>query len=243
MSSVPPTLHSIRGIMGCCHILENGHESVMIDAGMIGEPFFIRRKIKQLGLKPESVKVILLTHGHLDHAGNLAWLKEWTGARVFAHPSEQSHVNGEFPYTGINLWCGRLEAAGRFLFRYRKATIDQSIADGDELPFWGGLRVVHLPGHTQGHCGFFSTKHSLLFCGDMMASYFFNAHKPWAILNSCPENFPSSVDKIRKLAPRLIVPCHYDFLDGELHRKRFCRLYRIADWITSSTAAESARNT
>ncbi len=168
----PDKLHSIRSIMVCCFLLEDGDASVMIDTGMVGEPFFIKRLVRRLGLKPTSIKAILLTHGHIDHAGNLAWLKEWTGARIFAHAEEQRHINGNYPYEGINRWCGRLEAAGRFLFRYRAATIDEFITDSQEIPFWGGLRVIHLPGHTHGHCGFYSAKHDMLFSGDMMASYF-----------------------------------------------------------------------
>lgn len=225
-----PRLHSIRGIMGCCHLLEAGDASVLIDTGMVGEPFFIRRLVRKLGLKPASIKAILLTHGHLDHAGNLAELKEWTGAKVYAHAEEARHVAGTYPYSGVAQWCGRLEAAGRFLFRYRTATIDEFITAGQELPFWGGLRVIHLPGHTRGHCGFYSAPHDLLFSGDMFASYFFNVHRPPAILNSVPEYFPASVEKIRALSPRLIIPSHYDFHDGELHRRRFCQLFRLEDW-------------
>ena len=216
--------------MSSCHLLEDGEASVMIDTGLAGEPFIIRRLLRKLGLKPDSIKAILLTHGHLDHAGNLAWLKEWTGARVLAHAEEVRHVAGNYPYTGVARWCGRLEAAGRFLIRYRAGTIDEFITDGQALAFWGGLRVVHLPGHSAGHCGFFSARHNLLFSGDMFASYFFNVHRPPAILNSVPELFPQSVAKIRRLAPRLIVPNHYDVLDGELHRRRFCRLFRVGDW-------------
>ena len=74
--NVPPGIHTIRGIMNCCHLLEDGDASVMIDTGLAGEPFLIRRLVRKLGLKPGSIKAILLTHGHLDHAGNLAWLKE-----------------------------------------------------------------------------------------------------------------------------------------------------------------------
>ena len=230
MRNVPPSIHTVRGIMSCCHLLEDGDASVMIDTGLAGEPWLIRRLVRKLGRKPNSIKAILLTHGHLDHAGNLAWLKEWTGARVLAHKEEVRHVMGTYPYPGITRWCGRLEAAGRSLFRYRAGTIDEFITDEQELPFWGGLRVVHLPGHSVGHCGFFSARHNLLFSGDMFASYFFNVHKPPAILNSVPELFPASVDKIRRLAPRWIVPNHYDFLDGELHRRRFCQLFRLNDW-------------
>ena len=112
----------------------------------------------------------------------------------------------------------------------RPTTIDEFLTDGQKLPFWGGLQVVHLPGHTVGHCGFFSERHSLLFSGDMFASYFFNTHKPPAILNSVPEQFAASAEKIRRPQPHRVVPCHYDFLDGERHRRRFAKLYGLDDW-------------
>ena len=102
--------------MGCCFLLEAGENSVMIDTGLFGETIFIRRLFRKLGLKPQSIKAILLTHGHLDHAGNLARLKRWTGAKVLAHPAEQAHIDGTYPYQGVNRWCGRLEAAGRKVF-------------------------------------------------------------------------------------------------------------------------------
>jgi glyoxylase-like metal-dependent hydrolase (beta-lactamase superfamily II) len=216
--------------MGCCFLLEDADASVMIDTGLFGEMIFIRRLVRRLGLTPRSIKAILLTHGHLDHAGNLAALKAWTGATVYAHPAEQKHIDGCYPYQGVNKWCGRLEAVGRVAFRYRPVLIDEFLTDGQSLPFWDGLRVIHLPGHTLGHCGFFSERHNLLFSGDMFASYFFNVHKPPAILNSAPELFASSAEKIRRLAPRRVVPCHYDFLDGELHRRRFAKLYGFRDW-------------
>jgi glyoxylase-like metal-dependent hydrolase (beta-lactamase superfamily II) len=228
--NVPPGIHTIRGVMSCCHLLVDDNAGVMVDTGLVGEPFLIRRLVRKLGLKPDSIKAILLTHGHLDHAGNLAWLKDWTGAPVLAHAEEARHVAGNYPYTGIARWCGRLEAGGRLLTRYRAGTIDEFITDGQALPFWGGLRVIHLPGHSAGHCGFFSARHNLLFSGDMFASYFFNIHKPWPVLNSVPELFPASIEKIRQLAPRLLVPNHYDVLDGELHRRRFCRLFQVDDW-------------
>jgi glyoxylase-like metal-dependent hydrolase (beta-lactamase superfamily II) len=216
--------------MGCCFLLEDGDQSVMIDTGLFGEPAFIRRLVRKLGLTPQFIKAILLTHGHLDHAGNLAWLKHWTGAKVQAHPAEQRHIYGTYPYRGVNRWCGRLEAAGRKLFHYQPTAIDAFLTDGQILPYWGGLQVVHLPGHTVGHCGFFSERHNLLFSGDMFASYFFNVHKPPAILNSVPEQFAASAEKIRRLKPRRMVPCHFDFLDGELHRRRFAKLFGLDDW-------------
>jgi glyoxylase-like metal-dependent hydrolase (beta-lactamase superfamily II) len=81
-----------------------------------------------------------------------------------------------------------------------------------------------LPGHTLGHCGFYSQRHDLLFSGDLFASYFFNVHTPPDILNSAPELIAASLEKARALNPRLMVPQHYDVLDGALHRRRFDRL-------------------
>ena len=219
--------------MGCCFLLRDGHEAVMIDTGLFGETFFIRRLFRKLRLPPQSLKAILLTHGHLDHAGNVAWLKDWSGAKIFAHPNEQAHIDGNYPYRGVNRWCGRLEAMGRKVFRTRPAKIDEFLADGQTLPFWDGLEVVHLPGHTLGHCGFFSRRHSLLFSGDMFASYWFNVHKPPAIFTTAPELLPASAQKIAELKPRLMIPCHLDFMDGELHRRRFVKLYGLKDWETA----------
>lgn len=233
MKNVRPNLHAIRGLMGCCFLLAEGHDSVLLDTGMFGEMSIIRRLLRKLRLPPTAIKTILLTHGHLDHAGNLAKLKRWTGARVLAHPKEQAHIDGTYAYTGVNRWCGRLEALGRRVFRYQSAVIDEFIHDGQELSVWGGLQVIHLPGHTMGHCGFYSRKHDLLFSGDMFASYFFNTHRPPAILNSAPELLNQSVEKIRQLQPHWMFPNHYDFLNGELHRRRFCRLYRLNDWATN----------
>lgn len=208
--------------MGVCHLLiDEAGGAVFVDTGLVGERFQMQRLLRKFGIAPAQVQAILLTHGHLDHSGNLAWIKDWTGAPVYAHAAEQAHLNGTYPYTGASIWCGRLERFGYRVLNYRPVAIDHPISDGDELPFWGGLRVIHLPGHTEGHCGFYSAKHDLLFSGDLFASYFFNVHLPPAILNSKPERIMASLQKAKTLNPKYIVPQHYDVLDGELHRRRF----------------------
>lgn len=223
--SVLPGIHTIRGIMGVCHLLvdERG-EAVLLDTGLVGEQWQIRRQLRQLGLGPEAVKAILLTHGHIDHVGNLAWAKRWTGAPIYAHPAEQAHIDGKYPYAGASRWCERMERIGYSVLGYRPVRIDRFILDGDEVPFWGGLKVVHLPGHTEGHCAFYSARHDLLFSGDLFASYFFNVHLPPSVLNSRPELIQDGLERVLAMNPRLIVPQHYDVLDGALHRERFQRM-------------------
>ena len=169
---------------------------------------------------------ILLTHGHLDHTGNLARIKELSGAPILAHPAEQAHIDGVFPYRGAARLCGAMEAVGRTVLRYRSVSIDEPLVPGAELPFWGGLEVVHLPGHTEGHCGFYSRRFDLLFTGDLFACYRFSTHLPPFFLNSCAEKLPASLHRVQELSPRYLVPNHYDRSDHEMHRQKFDALAR-----------------
>jgi glyoxylase-like metal-dependent hydrolase (beta-lactamase superfamily II) len=222
--SLPPGVHPLRGLMSVFHLLVEGDAAWLIDTGLGGELPLLRRCLRRLGLAPRAIQAILLTHGHLDHSGNLWAIREWTGAPVFAHAAEEPHIQGTYRYQGVSRWCGRLEAFGRGVLGYRSAAVDRPIVDGDELPFWGGLRVLHLPGHSAGHCGFYSAAHDLLFAGDLFASYFFSSHLPPPIFNSLPHLIPGSLRRVRDLAPAGILPNHYDFADVRLHRRRFDRL-------------------
>ena len=221
-------LYAIRGLVGCFNLLVDkaAHESMLIDTGLIGELPFLSNALKSAGLGWKDIKAILLTHGHLDHTAHLARLKELTGAPLLAHPMEQPHIDGTFPYRGASRLCGALEAFGRWVLCYKSVPIDEPLSAGMELPYWGGLKVIHLPGHTQGHCGFYSQRFDLLFTGDLFASYGFNTHLPPFFLNSCPEKFDISLDRVTALSPKRLIPNHYFWLNGEFHRRKFDALVR-----------------
>jgi glyoxylase-like metal-dependent hydrolase (beta-lactamase superfamily II) len=219
-------LYPIRGWHGVFHLLcgLERREAVLIDAGLVGEMGRLAATLSRLHLGWSDIRAILLTHGHLDHVGNLARLKELSGAPIFAHPAEQPHIDGRYPYRGAARFCGAMEAVGRAVLRYRAVPIDEPLMPGAALPFWGGLEVVHLPGHTAGHCGFYSRRFNLLFSGDLFAAYWFSAHLPPPFLNSCAEKFPASLRQVAALAPRYLVPNHYDRADHERHRAKFDQL-------------------
>ena len=221
VSDWPPGLFPVRGLMCVPHVLIDGDGVVLLDTGLPGDGARIRRKVEQLGAGPREVRAILLTHGHLDHAGSLAELKAWCGAPVYAHPLEQAHIDGVFPYTGLARVCGVMEAVGRAVLRYRPVKIDVPIADGDVLPFWGGLRVVHLPGHTLGHCGFHSAKHDVLFTGDLWARVMMRTQASPAIFTSAPQLVWPSMKKAQAIGARWIIPGHYDLPGARRLKRRF----------------------
>lgn len=217
----PDDLYPVRGVMNWVHLLVDETGVVVLDTGFPGDAGRIRRRVQALGAGPGDVRAILLTHGHLDHGGNAAELREWCGAPLYAHPAEQAHLDGTFPYAGAARVCGFLESIGRALTHYRSARIDVPLADGEVLPFWGGMRVVHLPGHTLGHCGFYSLRHDLLFSGDLWVRFLLRTQASPRIFTSAPGLVGPSLRKARAMGARWIVPAHYDEPDAARLRRRF----------------------
>ncbi|MBL9200082.1 MAG: MBL fold metallo-hydrolase [Opitutaceae bacterium] len=217
----PPGLIPVRGIISVPHLLLDESGAVILDTGLPPDGARIKRSLERHGLGPGDVRAIILTHGHLDHAGGLTALKGWCGAPVYAHPLDQPHIDGTARVRGLARIGAAMEAAGRAFYRYRTVKIDVPLADGDELPFWGGLRVVHLPGHTMGHCGFYSAKHDLLFTADLWARFMMMVQVSPAIFTAAPELVAPSFRKARTLGARLIVPNHYGKPDGLRLRRIF----------------------
>jgi glyoxylase-like metal-dependent hydrolase (beta-lactamase superfamily II) len=211
----------VRGMLSVPHVLVDAEGAVLLDTGFPGDWRRIARVMEDVGVGPRDVRAILLTHGHIDHAGSAAKLKEWTGAPIYAHALEQQHIDGVFPYQKMARVCGVLEAMGRAATGYRPVKIDRTIDDGDELPFWGGLRVVHLPGHTLGHCGFYSAKHDLLFSGDLWVRFLMRTQISPPIFSDDVTLVAPSMMKARAIGARWMVPGHYDIPNAARLRRRF----------------------
>lgn len=114
---------------------------ILLDGGFVETAPQIRDNIARLGFKLRDVKIILGSHAHSDHAGGLAQLKAWTGARLFASA-------GDAPL---------LEAGGRgdpFFgdkLPFPPVKVDHLLRDGEAVTLGDTTLVAHLtPGHTRG---------------------------------------------------------------------------------------------
>jgi hydroxyacylglutathione hydrolase len=102
---------------------------------------------------------IWLTHGHLDHAGAAADLRERTGVAV------------EGPHPDDQFWLDQIEEGSR---RYglgglRNVTPDRYFQEGEELEFEGAkFGVLHTPGHTPGHVVIHNQAARIAFVGDVL---------------------------------------------------------------------------
>jgi glyoxylase-like metal-dependent hydrolase (beta-lactamase superfamily II) len=106
-----------------------------------------------------TIEKILVTHGHLDHAGATAALAERLGVPV------------EGPQREDAFWIDQAAAQGaRFGMDWcRPFTPDRWLEDGDMVTIGNEtLRVVHCPGHTPGHVVFHHGPSRLAFVGDVL---------------------------------------------------------------------------
>src|ERR1700688_485964 len=81
-------LHYVGASEITSFLLATNRGLILLDGGFVETAPQIRDNIARLGFKLRDVKIILNSHAHSDHAGGLAQLKAWTGARLFASPGD-----------------------------------------------------------------------------------------------------------------------------------------------------------
>ncbi|MFF9238132.1 MBL fold metallo-hydrolase [Streptomyces sp. NPDC014776] len=169
-----PRLHLLRFAVGQAYLWRDGEDDLtLIDAGPVGSGGAIAEGIASLGLSAHSVRRIVLTHFHEDHAGGAG---EWEGVPVLVHRADAPYVRQERPGPPPVLedWERPLHArVTQGLPPLSAAAVPAAVTevrDGAVLPFGGGARVVHVPGHTEGSIALHLPGHGVLFTGDTVAA-------------------------------------------------------------------------
>lgn len=113
-------------------------------------------EIARRGLTLEKIWV---THGHLDHAGGTAELKEKTGCLI------------EGPHPDDQFWIDGIEQQGKVygMPEARGFETDRWLGDGDQVTLGSTTwEVIHCPGHTPGHVVFFNRQARFAQVGDVL---------------------------------------------------------------------------
>lgn len=156
--------------------------AVLIDTGMPGGLEQIRTAMSKAGVSFDKLTAVILTHQDLDHIGSLPEMLQETNGRikVYAHELDKPYIEGTLPL--IKTDPGRMGKVLEFLPEEQrrkalalcenppKAKVDITLADGQELPYCGGIRVIFTPGHTPGHISLYLKKSKTLVAADAMVS-------------------------------------------------------------------------
>lgn len=129
-------------------------QGAVVDPG--GDVAAIEKAIVESGVRVEK---ILLTHGHIDHAGGAAELRELLGVPIEGPHREDLFLLEKLDESG----------AGYGMMEARPVTPDRWLAEGDEVTV-GDLRfAIHeTPGHTPGSVSFFNGENRFALVGDVL---------------------------------------------------------------------------
>lgn len=118
--------------------------NILLNTGTPKSDPMIAESIRKLGFKPEDIKIIINGHGHSDHAGAFAYMKQLSGAQIVIMQEDVVMI----------------EDGGKSDFHYGKdwqvmgqppVKVDRVLRDGDTVKLGDlVLSAYHTPGHTRG---------------------------------------------------------------------------------------------
>ncbi|MEN1936286.1 MBL fold metallo-hydrolase [Paenibacillus sp. 102] len=135
--------------------------AILIDTGFPGQIEDLHVAMDKVGVSFDKLKVVILTHQDIDHIGSLPEILQNCGRniKVYAHELDKPYIQGDLPL----LKDGHIENPP-------KGKVDDTLIDGQELPYCGGIRIIHTPGHTPGHISLYLRQSKTLVAGDSMYS-------------------------------------------------------------------------
>ena len=150
---------------------------VLIDAGWPNKTDALFKAVSDSGQDPKDIRHLVLTHGHIDHAGSGAEVIQRTGARSYAHPADLDLITeGKAGHPGTSLTPGFIPMLVNLLFikpggtTYKGFGVDQTLQDGEKLPMAPEVEVIHSPGHSAGHIALLLRHEGILIAGDICSN-------------------------------------------------------------------------
>lgn len=139
-----------------------GASITLIDSGVAGSEHHVFAYLEKMGLRPEDIRHLILTHSHPDHVGAAKAIQAASGCRVSAHIAERNWIEDtalqekERPVPGFHTLVGG------------SVPVNQLLHDGDSVLLDQGaaLEVIHTPGHSAGSVSLWCPSEKALVTGD-----------------------------------------------------------------------------
>lgn len=174
----------VVGTVNAFLILEN-EQRVLVDCGPRHEETqsVLLYNLQELGLAPQDITALVLTHGHVDHVG-LAGFFQSHGVPVYSHHEVNTWLELEGKWTDYrrNFYeklykeCGMPEKiVNQALQEYSlyrlwndRSVVDVPLANGSVFPPLPRYRVVYVPGHAQAAIALWDEETGDLIVGDQL---------------------------------------------------------------------------
>jgi len=155
-------IQRIKCGVGNAYIVSQGGSAILVDTGTAA---FKRRILR--ACRGKNIRLVVLTHGHYDHAQNAAFLARELGVPVAMHPADvpllgdilAEPLEGAHPVARLLIGILNLSTRAGFrwigvFFRNKPFEAAIDLHDGFSFVDYGvEARAVALPGHTRGSIG------------------------------------------------------------------------------------------
>lgn len=225
-----PNITMLKFTIVNAFIIEAETGWVLVDTGLENSYDFILKTSESLYGKESRPKSILLTHGHFDHIGCVKKLSEHWNVNVYAHDKEVPYLTGKKNYPEPDPTVDEGLVA-----QMSPAFPNEGIDLGDKIfafppegriPDLPGWEWIHTPGHTEGHISLFQESDRTLIAGDAftttkqesLLSVLTGREKvkgPPAYLTTDWKAAKASIDKLRQLNPKTVLPSHGALMQGD----------------------------
>ncbi|SIO85986.1 MBL fold metallo-hydrolase [Nocardiopsis sp. JB363] len=147
----------------------------IVEVGTAGSAAVLRDAVIRLGLSPEDLATIVVTHIHLDHAGGTGDMAAlFPNAEIVVHERGARHLAdpSRLMASAKMVWGDRLETLFGHM-RPTEASRIRSVAATGEIDLGAGRKLVshYAPGHAKHHMGLVDTVTGDLYVGDALGVY------------------------------------------------------------------------
>lgn len=201
-------IHTLSLRWSQAYLMETESGLYLIDAGVRGYEKQVLEAMRGLGRS--DLRLIFITHAHLDHYGSAAALRNLTGAPIAIHHADgDTMTHAGTPLGNPRGWGKLLEKMMPLLQPFLQPPLtraDVLLRDGDNLETFGlQARILHTPGHTPGSsCLIVEDKFA--FAGDMLSTHG-QPHAQRYIAFDW-ELTSGSLKRLIELGPELTYPGH-----------------------------------
>jgi glyoxylase-like metal-dependent hydrolase (beta-lactamase superfamily II) len=213
------------------YLVEEDGRLTAVDSGLAGYADNLEDDVAATGHSLGDIEAVLLTHSDGDHAGMAAAMQD-AGARVLIHGDDEATLRKPRPKSGDGSPIRMLTMARRpgfFRFMAHMARYGgakhppvgdvELFEDGDRLDVPGSPRVVHTPGHTDGHCVLHFESHAALFAGDELCTWNFltGERGPRLMPKQTDVSYAQcveSLDRVEHVVAERVLPGHGDPWEG-----------------------------
>jgi glyoxylase-like metal-dependent hydrolase (beta-lactamase superfamily II) len=177
---VAPRVHRLGTSLINWYLVEAEDGLTLVDAGIPSHRPMLDAALTELGRTLSDVRAVILTHAHTDHTGFAESLREEAGIPVLVHEGDAElartgkqpkRERSMLPYLRHPMAYRMLWALARGgAMRPPHIGHVTTFRDGDVLDVPGRPRVIHTPGHTDGHCVFHLPDRGALMMGDLLCT-------------------------------------------------------------------------